>query len=96
MSANTYYLVGLLILSGIGLVYLLRKDGAGTGNETLMDTAELFVTAAEQMFPDKTGAEKLTWVTQQVRSLGWFQNMDPNIIRACIEAAVFALKRPAN
>lgn len=46
----------------------------------------IFVAAAEQMFADKAGADKLTWVLDQIHSV--LPDVDPALVRAFVEAAV--------
>lgn len=46
----------------------------------------IFVAAAEQMFADKAGADKLSWVLDQIANV--LPDVDTALVRAFVEAAV--------
>jgi len=82
------------LLCGLASAYLIPWLKAKLGAEKLDAVtrwASVFVAAAEQMFKDKPGAEKLKWVEEQLAGMGF--ELDADALRAMIEAIVLELKR---
>jgi len=88
-------IVGAVITALFGLVarYLIPWLKEKLGEQRLADLVYwigVLVRAAEQMFKDKTGSDKLDWVKGQITALGY--ELDEGALRALIEAQVRDMK----
>lgn len=91
MSSATYLLLGLAALAILVIYELVSRRKSGQ-DYSLEEAAVLFVKAAEMLLPGQTGEAKLKWVIQQLDALG-FHQVDEDLIRAVIEAAVYSVKK---
>ena len=95
---NITEIIGLALTALFGLIarFLIPWLQAKVGAERLQDViywVEVLVRAAEQMFKNKGGADKLEWVLMQIENKGF--TLDDDAIRALIEAEVREIKLEA-
>ena len=87
MTSGAYLLLGLLLLALALLAIEYAKSRQPAQPYDLHEAALLFVQAAEQMFPGKTGGEKLSWVLYQIQAMG-FNHLEATFLRV-----VFVVKQ---
>lgn len=85
---------GLLVLVGLGLIWLMLRQKPG-GSADLTVAVEQLVALAEAQLPGQSGAEKLEFVLgeiQRLQAAGELPRADTMLLRIMIEAAVKAMK----
>lgn len=83
--------IGLGVVLGV-LLLLTRQSQVDLRHAK--DVIGELVVAAEQLFPGKSGEEKLSWVLAKADEVGLTKVVPATLLRAVIESTVYRLKRP--